>query len=352
MASHPGATETLNGLQYLRGIAALMVAAHHARTLLPPLEHWDSVGAAGVDIFFVISGYVMAYSSQRVGRDLGERGWLARDFLLKRFIRVVPLYWLALLWTIRPEAATLLAQPGTWLDFLFVPRPSPTHPGQVWPRFVPGWTINYEVFFYLLLGVGILFGSARNALVCAALAGLVMAGQLLAPSSAPGRFYTNGVVLEFGFGILLFEIDRRWNGLAVPRPLLTLLLAAGAFALWWHANLPSAISLGLPAALIVWSTLRLAQGTEIKWLLRLGAASYSIYLFHLASYKGLRKALNLLPEPLTSVPLVIVIACLTATLAGLLIHHWVETPVLELLRRRLLPERRAARGRPLATVDP
>src|SRR6516162_6435510 len=88
----------IDGIQYLRAVAALMVVAHHARHYFPQGDQWSTFGSRGVDIFFVISGFVMAHSTQGYRADANRR-FQSERFLAKRFIRVVPLYWLALLWT-------------------------------------------------------------------------------------------------------------------------------------------------------------------------------------------------------------------------------------------------------------
>lgn len=135
-------------IQYLRGLAAALVLASHA--LLYPLVEPDlgfgRLGWLGVILFFVISGFIMVTVT-------GESRFSARDFLRRRFIRVVPMYWAATL----IAALLALAVPHLFkttvydtgevvLSLLFIPFYNPAS-GGIHPLYKLGWTLNYEVFF-------------------------------------------------------------------------------------------------------------------------------------------------------------------------------------------------------------
>ena len=183
----------IEGIQILRAVAALMVVLHHARLSVPGSDAWPSFGAAGVDIFFVISGFVMAYTtsivSSRPVAEVASTGLLAKagKFLRKRVVRVVPLYWLALLWTSRRDL--MHAHIGTDLvkDFLFLPHPNNVFHSWLAPTLQQGWTLNYEAFFYILFAVAILFGAARNRVVLSTL-GLHGDGICLDPKWMARRY--------------------------------------------------------------------------------------------------------------------------------------------------------------------
>ena len=122
----PALAHSIDGLQYLRAVAALMVVFHHARWLFPAdcilnTAAWSEFGSRGVDIFFVISGFVMAYSTRSFD-PAGSRPAQAADFLVKRLIRVVPLYWVATLWTARRIIWHGNVDLDLVKDFLFLPR--------------------------------------------------------------------------------------------------------------------------------------------------------------------------------------------------------------------------------------
>ena len=175
----------VKSIHYLRGLAALLVVFHHSIIQLAPVrDHYAHVefGQAGVDIFFVISGFVI-YLSNAKGR-LGSG-----EFLKRRIIRIVPLYWLATLAVVavavvapRFFATTTLTAQDVAQSLLFVPAYSAAFPGQIWPVLVPGWSLNYEMFFYLVFAVGLLVARERLLLFLVATLGiLVVAGLLLDP---------------------------------------------------------------------------------------------------------------------------------------------------------------------------
>ena len=140
----------LLSIQYLRAVAALMVVFHHIINAKPwlfnPLENYPSL-ATGVDIFFVISGFIM-YVAARNEAPL--------EFLKKRIIRIVPLYWVATLAfvIVKTKLHIFSLTPEDWLhiakSLAFIPHHDPTNPGKIWPYLIQGWTLNYEMFFYLI----------------------------------------------------------------------------------------------------------------------------------------------------------------------------------------------------------
>ncbi|MDB5591198.1 acyltransferase [Enterovirga sp.] len=351
-------TSKLIAVQVLRAAAALAVAAIHieheaklraglgaAGTRLFPWE-------AGVDVFFVISGFVMVYAS---GRLFGQPG-AARDFLARRVARIVPLYWL----TTTLFLLVLLARPGlvqsappgpgaVAASLLFIPFSRPD--GLVQPVYSLGWTLNYEMFFYGLfaLALGLRRGQAVAA-VAAALAGLIAAGLLLGPLPQPFGFWTDPILVEFALGMGLGLLRAR--GLVLPT---WARLGLGAAGLLWLAalggdavtrtGLPQAVLFALPAAALV-AACGLASGRGdgllARWGGAVGDASYAIYLLHpfviRAGGRGLDAA-GLAPGPASFAVLAV-----AATVAlSLLVHRWVERPLTRLLRRGLSGGRAAAR---------
>ena len=339
-------------MQALRAVAALMVVWHHATMLLEQrtyrLVTWYN-GAAGVDIFFVISGLVMTLSTARLQRD-GGAAW---TFLKRRLERVVPLYWLA---TTAKVVGTLLV-PGlalhtigtTWhvvASYLFLPSMGPGATFE--PTLVSGWTLNLEMLFYLLIAASLALG-VRAAVVAvpalAALAGVGMA-RLLAPWVAVS-FWTEPVLLEFVWGMALGWMVLRAAGRGrLPQALGWGLVGAGFCALvLTHSMIDSSwrpLVWGGPAVAIVGGALVLEArwgGRVPQWLLLLGDASYSIYLTHAfvvpllgAGWLG---TVLMRPERAFAVGLAgLVLSCG----AGVACYLLVELPMLEWFRLR--------RGRP------
>src|SRR6185437_14170487 len=138
------ASKGLDNIQALRAIAALLVVFVHLAVPVAALGV-APFGAGGVDLFFVISGFIMVYTT--VGRPIS-----GAEFLGRRIVRIVPLYWLLTLavFGIALIAPTLLqfttASWGQLLKSLFF-IPFAKANGDVQPVLFLGWTLNYEMFF-------------------------------------------------------------------------------------------------------------------------------------------------------------------------------------------------------------
>ena len=324
----------IDGIQYLRGIAALMVAAHHARHYFPDVATWSSFGSRGVDIFFVISGFIMAHTTASY-RVADGRVSQTVDFVLKRFVRVVPLYWIALLWTGKRTFVNGEISADALKDFAFIPHFHAIYTGSIFPSLVPGWTINYEVFFYLLFAISMLFGRRRYWVLFSVMSCLILLG-LLDWKSAAGIFYTSNILLEFLLGIITYWLV--WRRPAAGSRLWSMLFTLAGFALLAIENgdMNRGLLDGPFAALIVGSVVLWAQGLKLDWLRAIGDASYAIYLFHLASFWIAGAVLHSVkvedPSPL-NIALVLATHLAIAVGAGLLIHRLLERPLLQLLRR-------------------
>lgn len=295
-------SDQLIGIQYLRAVAALMVAYFHTSSLIPqfegPLNRYLLGGlhlSNGVDLFFVISGFIMVLTGSNAA---------PRDFAVRRIIRIVPLYWtltgaLMLLALWKPEAFRATAASLEYLvkSLLFIPYPNPGQGGQLFPLLVPGWSLNLEMFFYAVF-TAILFLPRRRRIAAAGLTFVIAAcgAALLRHSTFPYareiRFFGDLRMFEFLFGMLIAE----WYSKGLPRPPAALpwAIAAGAFTvLFWGLPFlqlaPRSVEQqflenGLPAALIVLAAVALEPGLQrrpMRWLAYLGDASYSMYLGHL-----------------------------------------------------------------------
>ena len=222
-------------IQSLRGIAALAVVWHHATNQVAGMAAFVpwGFGVSGVDVFFVISGFIMVVTTW-------DRRITPTEFWRRRFLRVVPLYWLLTLAMVAIALAapslfkSLKVAPATLLEsLLFVPHFSQSFPGNVWPLLVPGWTLNFEMFFYVVFGtLLVLPRTARMQTLVAALVGLVAIGTLLGPfENAAAQTYTHPMLLEFAGGALL---GAWWKSgpRTLPAADALVLLAAGAWMLF------------------------------------------------------------------------------------------------------------------------
>jgi len=313
-------------LQGLRALAAVGVVVFHVG-LLPATAMPFRIGAAGVDLFFVLSGYIIAYSATRN----------AQHFLAHRLIRVIPAYWIA---TILAALFTLQAMDPAgasgWLiqSLFYLPGPG----GRPALIFV-GWTLVYELAFYLLYWIALRFGTSRAPIV--ALAPLVALALVPVPRM-PGPW---PLLLEFALGLgiyLLAERGRFPDRLAGPPGLL--LSGAGLILLLAiprltgydpddYQSLDRVLCWGLPATAIILGLVAAERGglaIRSKLVLRLGAASYAIYLLHPIAIGQL---LWLAPER----PPVTWLLCLLATAVTVAIavgfHMAIEAPLVRRLRR-------------------
>ncbi|MFG1377013.1 acyltransferase family protein [Xanthobacter autotrophicus] len=336
----------LESLQYLRAVASLMVVVFHLGAPLSRLgltAPWPQSGAAGVDIFFVLSGFLMLVTTR--GRD----GYTL-SFYVKRMVRIVPLYWIVT----TASLALLLVAPqlvksgraDAWhilASYLFLPARHPVL-GTLEPLVVPGWTLNYEMFFYLVWGVALLLpGRARLPAIALFLAGLAVLGRVV-PSENPFlAFYTAPIMLEFVFGLAL----GLWylEGPPLARGWGFLFLAAGFVSLLAQGDVAQetrVIQWGIPAAMVVAGALVLERARPVKRIgafVLLGDASYALYLVHgmvLSAVGQVFVHLQVflpLPAPLAFIACAIC-AVGAAIVVAIAVHLAVEKPLLRLMSAR------------------
>lgn len=345
----------LPALQILRSVAALLVVVAHAAGEatargFAKTEIDLPFGNFGVDIFFVISGFIIVYSSVP---HFGRPG-ASLPFILRRFARIVPLYWivsslyLALIWFTGEAPGLSLRYIAS--SYLFIPYPEPQD-GADFPFYFPGWTLEFELFFYLCFST--VLGRRRTVAVLA-LSG-ILAGVLIAGSvwdlGRPWSFWASSQSLEFVAGGWL--ADAYLRGWRLPgRACLALAGAAAAAVLVTSYTLggwPAARGLvwGLPAAaLVAAATLRGPAGVaEIPapWralsapLVRLGDASYSLYVVHLLLFVAVGDAVQAGFRHWSLVPPGAYVALLTALaiLGAFASFHLVERPLTRWLQRRI-----------------
>lgn len=304
----PEDRQNFNGdIQILRAIAALLVIVAHSGLMLFPSHDrreflpvlLGDLGNIGVAIFFAISGYIMLHTNMT---GFGQRT-VPLKFLLHRFLRVTPIYWIATL-----AAFVSLAQLASksvptnrlLLWALFVPYYSNVENSGFFPVLGVGWTLNMEMLFYVLFAVALVFRKQIGlALLMVVLLGLSVYGLVFRPGQSPAlktsalAFYSNDIMTLFAVGVLI-----RWFQDSI-RASLAQVGSARFSALFF----PAALATPVVAAIILEplrlpATQRLLQclsalplvaavtsGTGFrsmprKGLLFLGDASYSLYIFH------------------------------------------------------------------------
>ena len=216
--------------------------------------------------------------------------------------------------------------------------------GFIEPILFVGWSLNYEMFFYLLFTLGLAAPARRAGCigVIALIVALVLIGLLLRPHGIAAQFYTRPAMLDFVLGMII--------GLAYPqlpdqarlpvRLATTLLVGTSLVAIVVLPALfpdrPTFPLCGLPAGLVVLGALLLERwGWAIRSgpLLRLGAASYSIYLVHPFVTQIAQKVTALLPVGAAGALLALALTLAAACLAGMLVHRTIERPLSGAARR-------------------
>jgi exopolysaccharide production protein ExoZ len=281
-------------VQYLRLFAVLIVVFTHSAQKLPDLwkgglgVHFE-VGASGVDIFFVISGFIMCLVT-----ETRERSPI--NFFLQRLARIAPIYWLMT----AVMGVLLVANPSVfevskfdWRVFFtslfFIPSPHPTLPGAV-PMLQVGWTLNYEFVFYSVFAISMAISFAHRFIISSGvIIASVAAGILFGREGFYTEFYTSSILLEFvlGIGVACLYLNGRLPGKKTSIFLILIGIAALAMMIPYPLNRMSQYRLlfwGAPGALLLLGAVGLeaaGRPREIKVLHALGDASFSIYLTHL-----------------------------------------------------------------------
>jgi len=350
----------LRNVQVLRALAAFMVVFVHLEAFGLRLGGGPEVfvaGNAGVDLFFVISGFIMVFTTL-------TRPTTPAGFMGQRIQRIVPLYWLITLavFAIALAAPSLMqatrADPVELLKSLtFIPFTKSN--GLTQPVAFVGWTLNYEMAFYALFALGLLaprrwMGVAATA---AAIVAVVALGAVFKPQGTLGAFYTAPIMLEFAYGMglgllwlkapLKAPVLGRVAALAIL-PLFILMIAAPQ--LW--PGLDRAFAFGLPATGIVFCALALERAglsVRSRLALKLGDASYAVYLTHFFVTQAAVKASTALSLTSPAMTVLLIIVTLAAVaLVGVAVHHLVERPIAQLLRRRT--RRPALKAEPCASA--
>lgn len=335
--AEPPPRATWLNIQALRALAAIMVVLVHLQTLatlagLGPNAF--TFGNGGVDLFFVISGFIMVFTTGR--RPMGPI-----TFMAARVRRIAPLYWSATLAIFLAALAAPRLFEGTQANLhnlvaslLFIPDARAD--GTFRPIVFVGWTLNYEMAFYALFSAGLLLRRRVHGViaVCLVLTALAVWGQWARPPGLAG-FYTSPLILEFGAGMVLGLV---WPRLSLSRTASIVLgwTALGAFLFMLvaptvAAGLDRAVIFGVPALVMTAAALALEKvglPVRLPGLIALGNASYAIYLSHfLVTQAVIMLVLKAgLHGPAT--------ACLAGAAAlagvaavGLAVHYGFEAPI-------------------------
>lgn len=348
--------DMLRTVQAARGVAAGLVVLCHAGTILGssaclgyvPFLGIFRFGHAGVDFFFVLSGFIISTVHQN---DIGQPG-VIRSYVWKRLVRIYPIYWLVAGGAIAlaifglPPESNLSTIPAKNLLYYFLLLPQ-------YPVLGVAWTLAHEILFYLVFGLAIV--SRPIGLVAFGLWTALTVVNVLssppdltpwAPTDLWFGFLGSSYHLQFLLGIAVAAGVRRF---LLPQPRLIVLAGiAGLVVTAWLENTGSILYIGYAsqalfgffsavtlAGLVVGERRGQLQAPRIA--VSLGAASYSIYLVHVPAIAALAtlfadKGTNILPGWLLLLTLAV-----AAVVLGGIIHVVAERPLLRLMQRKFRP---------------
>ncbi|MGJ7496796.1 acyltransferase family protein [Variovorax sp. RT4R15] len=331
-------------LQILRAVAAASVV--YAHTFTAPL-----FGTFGVDLFFVISGFVMYMIVRRPDTT-------PASFLAARVARIVPLYWavttmvLITAWLAPQLMGTTVANLADYLkSLLFIPYLRAD--GFMVPMLMPGWSLNYEMLFYFMI-LGVLSVSKRAFFwpLSAMLLAYFFLGALAQPKSLAHTFFHTTLWLEFILGMLCYVVYEKVRVPQIPKKVIcAALLALFVLLAVLEARVERFFAAGVPSALILLLALQLEgalktlRASVLRVLVHIGDASYATYLSHMFVVGIVERILfartGIEKNTFTAI---FTIACALA--AGSLIYRLIDRPLSNGARRWLkqlrFPSRRVA----------
>jgi len=337
------------GIQVLRALATIAVAATHFQMDLAKmfpasdaLPVFMPVTRGAFDFFFLISGFVLVYASDKL---FGAPGGPA-IFFTRRLIRIIPLYWLAtsvyvLMAIAIPSLGKTFSVETIIASYLFIPVPRLD--GVMQPVLGQGWTLNYEMFFYVIFAVS-MFAQRRGAVALSSL--LLIAAVVVGwtvPLPVAFAYWCTPIILEFILGMILgvFFLEGvripAWSGwtlVALGLAIIVFLPLQGD-----DYSMMRVLMLGGPAFLI---TAGLTLGDLLKasvpmrMISVIGDASFSLYLFHSFPNRGLLTLTVWLGLNPTAAPwLWLVVAMMAGILMSIAMYYLIEVRTTHALRRLL-----------------
>lgn len=345
--------QRLIGVQGLRGLAVVLVILvhlHHTEAKFVSgaawLGAWNSLGIAGVDIFLVVSGFVLTYLAMGHFGDVQH----LKAYIYARVTRLYPMYVLLTLvlipvFLVAPVLfnATQGHQVSLWRSVFLVPD---VH----LPLIPVAWTLHHELYFYIVLGVMLAFPGRRVPLLILAWAvvttALVIWGRTVprAEQGAFERVFFNPINFEFILGMTAawWFHHRPRRGAPAVAALALVWLVVGVVAWvqltgeWWVSDFWRVWVYGVPATLLIWAivAIELERGWAfMRPLAWIGDGAYSIYLTHLLVLVVLGRGWQRLGlQGDWQNPVFLVLSMFVALFVGYALFLHVEAPILRWLR--------------------
>lgn len=315
----------LDAIQVMRLLSASLVLLIHA--------HVFSEGEWAVDLFFVISGFIIP--------------WVAHDtvkvFFIKRIVRIAPLYWVATLAiaAIGLFKPSLLGDTTVSLEYFlksifFVPFDK--NGVGFSPLLFLGWTLNYEVYFYLLFALSMRF-CKQHVILCTSMLIIILKIMMMTVlvDFSLSRFYGDSIVLEFVVGMLLFQVWRDFRPLIYRyRYLLAAIFGAASTMLLFYNTQDRFLNYGLLASAVFVTIFVLLMGQRVnRFLMALGDAAFSVYITHIFIIDLFLRVIfpQLGYSPDVAARIILAAGCM---IFGHLFYVHIESLVLKSVRKRVL----------------
>ncbi len=342
----------LNLLQTFRGLAALLVVLHHASGAAINIFHQEYLlnffifGNSGVDFFFVLSGFLIFYIH---ASDIGNRNKFTL-FIKKRFIRIYPIYWLVTIIVLPIYFIAPSFGQGYERDISVVIKSLLLYPQTTnMPIVAVGWSLTYEVFFYLMFSLLIILKPKLSLPIIASwIVGILISFtyNLVFNQNQNAAFFNifSGYNLEFILGCLAalfiykFKSRIKINYLKVFLGLSSVLFILGNFVPYGLTQESHVLIYGIPSVLIIISSTLIEIKNPLKIytiFLYLGDASYSIYLTHYACLSALIKAAIVIKlNAFIALNFLLTIIIVITIILGCIFHSYIEKPLLTYLRQK------------------
>lgn len=319
-------------VQWLRALAVMMVIVFHVllkAQILGLTTLSFSQGAAGVDLFFIISGFIMIYITEK-------RKYSFTDFMKRRVIRIIPLYWLlsmvvCIVYFYNPSVVNSHnGETDILSSFSLLPIQ-----GKVMLLEV-GWTLRYEFFFYFIFAISI-FLFRKNTVYCLIIIVATSMVSLFNLNNFYVQYFTNPIILEFSFGIASYYLFRKITKKIGSALLITGVMLLALFGLTEYGLQNRVVFYGLPMLFVFLGMLsfedsiKKSEELTSRFFSYLGDASYSLYISHTLAIGAVAKVLSLFNNgiaPYMFVPLAIILSLLT----GIVCYECVEKPITKFVK--------------------
>lgn len=367
--------DKLGTIQLLRGLAALMVVFGHYCGYLNGVYSDPNLGpklfpnaAFSVDVFFIISGFIMVYSTNRILKRP------VLDFFIKRAFRIYPVYYLVLSLTILLYYIDYnswsffgdIASIHTIIkSFLLIPLDiSAQAPFYGYSLVQTAWTLSYEIYFYIVFGLSMMMSVKYRSIICITiiitlciLIQFTLTNNVTTyPYDATFNrqsilsnilFISNPIVLDFIVGVIIGEIylktkDNFWNktgvyyialGMVVFSANAWLSTFGSGHGLFWKNGILS----GGVSAFLFCGLLYIDKYHKLKlptWVYYFGAISYSLYIVHIPLQIIFEKLqLHLMAIPLDNGFVKFISMIVFAIYVSAILHRFVEKPFIKISRK-------------------